>query len=115
MCQSEEEEEEGESETSFPELLGHLSTHPHTLDEVKALTIATEAFRGDCPSKSMASSPPMHAILTLQSCQLFQLSGFSSSHLKRKATFSFWYNVYMLLLPLCSIHGMSLDFACVPS
>ena len=33
--------------SSFPELLAHLSTpSPHTLDQVKALTIATEAFRG---------------------------------------------------------------------
>jgi hypothetical protein len=38
--------EEGQSETSFPDLLVHLSTSsPHTLDQVKALTIATEAFR----------------------------------------------------------------------
>ena len=35
----------------FPELLAHLSTpSPHTLDQVKALTIATEAFRGKCMS-----------------------------------------------------------------
>ena len=40
--------EEKGSGTSFPELLDHLSTpSPHTLDKVKALTIATEAFRGE--------------------------------------------------------------------
>ena len=37
----------GVSETSFPELLADLSTPtPHTLDKVKALSIATEAFKG---------------------------------------------------------------------
>ena len=40
--------EEGESQTSFPELLGHLSPpSPQRLDQVKALIIATEAFRGE--------------------------------------------------------------------
>ena len=40
--------EEGENETSFPELLGHLSPpSPQRLDQVKALIIATESFRGE--------------------------------------------------------------------
>ena len=40
--------QEGESETSFPELLVHLSPpSPQRLDQVKALIIATEAFRGE--------------------------------------------------------------------
>ena len=40
--------EEGENETSFPELLGHLSPpSPQRLDQVKALIITTEAFRGE--------------------------------------------------------------------
>lgn len=44
VCQSVQEEE---SKTSFPELLGHLSTSSScALEEIKALTIATEAFRG---------------------------------------------------------------------
>lgn len=45
VCQSVREEE---NETSFPELLGHLSTTTFSaLEEVKALIIATEAFRGE--------------------------------------------------------------------
>ena len=39
---------EEESETSSLELLGHLSiSSPNTLDLVKALIIATEAFQGE--------------------------------------------------------------------
>ena len=36
--------EEKESETLFPELMAQLS--PQNLDQVKALSIATEAFKG---------------------------------------------------------------------
>ena len=39
--------DDGESETSFPELLDHLSSpSPQRLDQLKALSIATESFRG---------------------------------------------------------------------
>ena len=37
--------EEKESETLFPELMSQLS--PQDLDQVKALSIATEAFKGE--------------------------------------------------------------------
>ena len=44
VCQSSEKEH---SDASFTNLLSHLSTSPSlALDQVKALTIATKAFRG---------------------------------------------------------------------
>ena len=40
--------DEGSKSSSFPELLGQLSTPtPQTLDKVKALGFATEAFKGE--------------------------------------------------------------------